>query len=217
MHACPQSDTFYNKVTKKRKREKVRESCLLFSSVTHLSPSSFIACTVLHSHNFIKIPKDCACHVCSYSIARSIFGLLALQQVTSVSRREKKKCVQDCRHHWIRRQILQFVATVSEENEYRGLTSLSENRVVNLKAIPLSTEDGRNARSFIIEIVKERKSRKTKFNWKEKVNLLLNKGVRTLFEKSLSNSFRVIPDTFQSPGPLIVSWERNKGRIGWCL
>lgn len=80
MHACPQSDTFYNKVTKKRKREKVRESCLLFSSVTHLSPSSFIACTVLHSHSFIKIPKDCACHVCSYSIAHSIFGLLALQQ-----------------------------------------------------------------------------------------------------------------------------------------
>lgn len=42
MHACPQSDTFYNKVTKKRKKEKVRESCLLFSPTTHLSPSFFI-------------------------------------------------------------------------------------------------------------------------------------------------------------------------------
>lgn len=202
MHACPQSDTFYNKVTKKRKREKVRESCLLFSSVTHLSPSSFIACTVLHSHSFIKIPKDCACHVCSYSIAHSIFGLLALQQRhVGIATGKEKVC---SRLPTSLNQILQFVATVSEENEYRGLTSLSENRVVNLKAIPLSTEDGRNARSFIIEIVKERKSRKTKFNWKEKVNLLLNKGVRTLFEKSLSNLFRVIPDTFQSPGPLIV-------------
>lgn len=42
MHACPQSDTFYNKVTKKKKREKVRESCMFFPPITHLSPSSFI-------------------------------------------------------------------------------------------------------------------------------------------------------------------------------
>lgn len=98
------------------------------------------------------------------------FGLLALQQRhVGIATEKEKVCStlpasldqtsnSTIRCHGFRRK--------------RGLTSLSENRVVNLKAIPLSTEDGRNARSFIIEIVKEKKSRKTKFNWKEKVNLL---------------------------------------------
>lgn len=169
MHACPQSDTFYNKVTKKRKKEKVRESCLLFSPTTHLSPSFLYKPHILHCHSFIKISKDCACHVCFVIFALD-FGLLALQQRhVGIATEKEKVCStlpasldqtsnSTIRCHGFRRK--------------RGLTSLSENRVVNLKAIPLSTEDGRNARSFIIEIVKEKKSRKTKFNWKEKVNLL---------------------------------------------
>lgn len=169
MHACPQSDTFYNKVTKKRKKEKVRESCLLFSPTTHLSPSFFIQAAHLTLSQFHQnIERLRMSRVFRY--IRFDFGLLALQQRhVGIATEKEKVCStlpasldqtsnSTIRCHGFRRK--------------RGLTSLSENRVVNLKAIPLSTEDGRNARSFIIEIVKEKKSRKTKFNWKEKVNLL---------------------------------------------
>lgn len=204
MLACPQSDTFYNKVTKKRKRGKVRESCLLFSPVTHLSPSSFkqdAHPTLSQFHQSTERLRVSRVSRCARSRAR--FWPIGIATTSHRYRDGKKNnCVQHCRHHWTRRSnSLQFVATVSEENEYRGLTSLSESRVVNLKAVPLSTEDGRNARSFIIEIIKEKKSRKTKFNWKEKVYLIS----RETFTLCSRNHYQIhfdtwFTDTFQLPG-----------------